>query len=79
MVADCKDRNILKARLRADLKVYADSIALLQQESMAALVALHEDSKEGFEKAHRLAEHARLAYKSARRKLDQHIAAHDCE
>jgi hypothetical protein len=79
MLAECKDRDILKARLRADLKVYADAIAVLQECSIEAITALQENSKEGFERAHRLAEHARLTYKSSRRKLDQHIATHGCE
>lgn len=73
----CKTREMLKARARAELKVYGDAIALLQKHSIAALAAL-EDPSEGFQKAQELAEHARLAYQSARRKLDDHVASHGC-
>jgi hypothetical protein len=65
---DCKTREILRARLRADLKVYADSIAVLQR-SMG----------ETFEKAHLRVETARRAYQLARRKLNDHLATHGCE
>ena len=74
----CRDREILKSRLRADLKVYADAIEVLQYYAMGALAAL-EDSRADFKKAHRLAEHARLAYQSSRQKLSQHVASHYCE
>ena len=68
---------MLKARVRAELKVYGDAISVLQKHSIAALSAL-EDSIEGFQKAQKLAEHAKLAYQSARQKLDDHIASHGC-
>jgi hypothetical protein len=74
----CRDREILKSRLRADLKVYADAIEVLQYYAMGALAAL-EDSRADFKKARRLAEHARLAYQSSRQKLSQHVASHYCE
>ncbi len=54
--------------MRADLKVYADSIAVLQR-SMG----------ETFEKAHLRVETARRAYQVARRKLNDHLATHGCE
>ena len=76
--AQCKTREILKARARAELKVYADAIAVLQKRSIAALSAL-EDTGDCFKKAHELAEHARLAYQLSRQKLDDHIASHGCE
>jgi translation elongation factor EF-Tu-like GTPase len=65
---DCKTREILRARLRADLKVYADSRAVLQR-SMGVT----------FEKAHLRVETARRAYQVARRKLNDHLATHGCE
>jgi len=79
MSVRCKDREILKARMRADMKVYAQAIAVLQQRSISALNALRKDTRAGFQKAQRLAEHARLAYEDSRAKLNKHIAAHGCE
>ena len=63
----CKTREILKTRLRADLKVYADAIAVLQQ-------SVGND----FEKAHKRAESARKAYEVARTKFNDHLASHGC-
>jgi hypothetical protein len=64
----CKSREIMKTRLRADLKVYADAIRVLQK-SMG----------KDFDKAHKRAERARRAYEAARTKLNDHVAAHDCD
>jgi len=75
--ARCKTEEMLNSRVRAQLKVYADAIAVLQQHSMAALAAL-DDTREGFQKAHKLAEHARLAYQMSRRQLDLHVVTHGC-
>ena len=63
----CTAREILRARLRADLKVYADAIEFLQRNL----------GKE-FEKAHQGADRARRAYQVARRKLADHMALHGC-
>jgi hypothetical protein len=63
----CVNREILKARLRADLKVYADAVAVLEG-----------NVGRGFENAHKKAEHARLAYQAARQKLKEHTASHGC-
>ena len=73
----CKTREMLKARVRADLKAYGDAVAILQEHSVAALSALDEPG--GFKRAQELAERARLAYHVSRQKLDDHIAAHGCE
>lgn len=78
MPMGCNTREILKARVRAELKVYADAITVLQKHSIAALAAL-DDRKGGFKKAQALAERARLAYQISRQKLDDHIASHGCE
>jgi hypothetical protein len=67
---------ILKNRLRADLKVYADAIATLVTNDIPAI---SRSASQGFEKACRNADHAEVSYKLARRKLDEHIAAHGCE
>ena len=64
----CKDREILKGRLRADLKIYMECVAKLN-------VSLGAD----FQKTHERAEHARLAYEGARDLLNKHIASHSCE
>jgi len=74
----CATREILKARLRADVKVYADAIGALQRHSMAALAALREDTAIALQKRYELAEHARIAYEDSRKKLDDHIATHRC-
>ncbi len=65
--SSCVNHEILKARLRADLRVYADAVAELEG-----------NVGRGFEKAHKKAEHARLAYQAARQKLKDHIESHDC-
>ena len=57
----------MKARMRADLKVYADAMYLLER-----------STGKDFEKAHQKAEHARLAFIAARDKLNAHIASHGC-
>ena len=74
----CKTGAMLKARVRAELKVYGDAIAVLQKHSIDALSAL-DDPRGDFKKAHKLAEHAKLAYIVSRQKLNDHIAAHGCE
>jgi hypothetical protein len=63
----CKAREILKARVRADLKVYADAVNTLQR-------SLGRD----FKKAHSDAERARLAFETASKKLAEHLASHKC-
>jgi hypothetical protein len=63
----CKAREILKTRLRADLKVYADSVQTLQR-----------SLGKSFAKAQRDAERARLAFETASKKLADHVATHGC-
>lgn len=75
--APCKTTAMLKARVRADLKTYADAIAELQKHSTAALSALDEQSD--FRRARQIAERTKVAYEVSRNKLDDHIAAHGCE
>ena len=72
----CRDRDILKSRLRADLRVYAEAIAALQQDAVTGLL---ENTNRGFQMARRNVKHAQLAYQYARWKLDEHLAAHGCE
>jgi hypothetical protein len=63
----CKTREILRARVRADLKVYADAVNALQR-------SLGQD----FKKARKDAERARLAFEAASKKLSDHLASHRC-
>ena len=77
MSTRCKTGLMLKARVRADLKVYGDAIAVLQKYSIAALSAL--EGPGSFKKGQELAERARLAYQVSRQRLNDHIAAHGCE
>jgi hypothetical protein len=63
----CTDRQILRARLRADLRVYVDAVAWLDQ-------ATGKD----FEKAFKHAEEARRAFLAAREKVNRHITSHGC-
>lgn len=58
---------MLNARLRADLKVYAEAVSALQR-SMGP----------DFKKAHKRAEQGRLAYEAASDALLLHIATHGC-
>jgi hypothetical protein len=66
-VSGCQAREILRTRLRADLRIYSDAVAALQKQI----------GKE-FEMAHHQAERARLAYEAARERLNEHIASHGC-
>ena len=63
--APCQIHDTLKARARADLKVYRDAVNRLQ-----------EHTGPDFREVHQKAEHARLAYEAARERLDQHILEH---
>jgi hypothetical protein len=65
---ECKTHEILKARMRADLRVYKEAVD-----------ALEESAGGGFEKAHRLAEIARIAYEAARNRFNAHVSSHRCE
>lgn len=62
----CPDRENLKVRLRADIKVYHEAVTALQRDV--------EDAK-----AHKRADRARLAYEVSLRKLNKHLASHRCE
>jgi hypothetical protein len=65
--SSCQTRQILTARMRADLKVYRD-----------AVVTLERNTGNRFLDAHQKAEHARLAYEAARDKLMEHTDSHCC-
>jgi hypothetical protein len=63
----CKSREMLRARLRADLKVYAEAVDALEQAA-----------GKSFERAVKAAEHARLAFNEARSRLNAHTSSHGC-
>ena len=65
---DCKTHEMLKARMRADLRVYKDAVDVLE-----------ETVGEHFEKAHKLAEIARISFEAARERFNAHVASHRCE
>lgn len=65
---ECKTHEMLKERMRADLRVYRDAVN-----------ALEEHTGEGFEKSHHLAEIARIAYEAARDRFNAHVSSHRCE
>lgn len=65
---DCKTHVMLKERMRADLRVFRNAVD-----------ALEENTGEGFVKAHKLAEIARIAYEAARDRFNAHISSHRCE
>lgn len=62
----CPDRETLKLRLQADIRVYMDAVAELQQNVES-------------DRLHQQADRARLAYEVSRKKLYEHTAAHGCD
>ena len=64
----CKELEILKARLHADLRVYGDCAARLILETGAE-----------FETAYERARRAKQAYDEARQRLNEHASQHCCE
>jgi hypothetical protein len=69
----CKDHEMLKVRLRADLKVYRDAVDALEE------LVLKQGIDRGFEKAAKNAQIAQRSFEYARKRLDQHIAMHACK
>jgi hypothetical protein len=67
----CKNREILKDRMRADLRVYRDAVAALEAASL-------ESTAKTFDKAVKNAGIAQRAFQAARERLNQHTAAHGC-
>jgi len=67
-ILDCKTHEILKARMRADLRVYREAVDTLA-----------EHTGRGFERANELAEIARIAYEAARNRFNDHVSSHRCE
>jgi hypothetical protein len=59
---------MLKARMRADLRVYRDAVG-----------ALEANRGTTFEKAHKLAEIARICFEAARDRFHAHVSSHRCE
>jgi hypothetical protein len=69
---ECKTHGILKARMRADLRVYRDAVNTLEDLAVGAM-------PRDFEKAHKLTEIARIAYGAARDRFNAHVTSHRCE
>jgi hypothetical protein len=67
-VTDGKTHIILKERMRADLRVYRDAANALEQTPGVP-----------FEKVHKLAEIARVAFEASRDRFNAHVASHKCE
>jgi hypothetical protein len=67
-VLECKTHQILKMRMRADLRVYQDAVDLLEANTGA-----------GLEKAQKLAEAAKIAFEAARIRFNTHVSSHKCE
>jgi len=66
----CPDREILRDRVRADLRVYRAAVFALEQEA---------GKNDGdVEKAFRNARIAQDAYELASMKLDEHTVSHGC-
>ena len=64
----CRDREVLRARLRADFNVYREAVLDLQN-----------SIGEEFKRSHQRAERARVAYEAASQTLRSHLALHCCE
>jgi len=69
---ECKTHEMLKARMRADLRVYREAVNILEELAPGAI-------PKHFEKAHKLAETARIAYIAARDRFNTHVVSHRCE
>jgi hypothetical protein len=69
----CKDQEMLKDRLRADLKVYRAAVDALES------LALKQGIDRAFEKAAKNAKVAERAFENARERLDRHVAMHACK
>jgi hypothetical protein len=61
----CSDRETLKIRLQADIRVYRDAASAVQADRTS-------------EKANALLEHSRLAYDESRKRFMAHIESHGC-
>jgi hypothetical protein len=70
-LASCQSRQILKDRMRADLRVYRDAVNLLDAEALTG-------SGTGFEKAVKNARIAQAAFEAARDRYNQHVSSHGC-
>ena len=68
----CPTHEMLKQRMRADLRVYRDAVDVLEESALGA-------TPKGFEKAHKLAEIGRISYEAARDRFNAHVASHRCE
>jgi len=65
----CKSREILKDRMRADLRVYVDAVAALEAAALGG---------QEFNKAARDASTAQFAFEAARDRFNTHVTSHAC-
>jgi hypothetical protein len=71
--ASCKTNEMLRSRLRADLRVYKDAIEQME------VAASKGGSVKEFDKLAKHATAAQEAYRLARERLNKHVAEHGCE
>lgn len=67
----CKSREMLKDRLRADIRVYKDAVERLDS-------AVFEKSSQAFDRAIKRAETAQRAFRRARDTYNKHVMSHGC-
>jgi hypothetical protein len=72
MDPSCETHEMLKQRMRADLRVYRDAVNVLEESALGT-------PPRDFEKAHKLAEIARISYEAARDRFNAHVSSHRCE
>ena len=72
MKTACKSREMLRGRLRTDMKVYRDAVEALEA------AALKGTPKREFEKLANQATRAQEAFRLARERLHKHITEHGC-
>ena len=68
----CRSMEILRSRLHADVRVYMQAVQHLEA------IALGRSTDNSFVKATHDVEVARVAFAAARKRLNEHIAAHGC-
>ena len=71
MTSPCNDREVLRARVRADLKVYREAVKGLEEEAVKVNGAV--------EKAFKNARIAQDAYELARMRFEDHVESHGCD
>ena len=65
---DCKTHEMLKSRMRADLRVYRDAVNVLDELALGT-------TPQDFKRAHKLVEIARVAFEAARERFSEHVCS----